>query len=162
MAGDIRIGQGYDVHRFIEGRPLILGGVTIPHEYGLQGHSDADALLHSITDALLGAIADGDIGKHFPDTDPEWKGADSAKLLEAVHQRLAAAGWSIVNIDATVVTEAPKLAPYINPMRERIAAILHLSSDRVSLKATTSEKLGFIGKGEGLAAQSVVLITKSS
>jgi 2-C-methyl-D-erythritol 2,4-cyclodiphosphate synthase len=147
-----RIGEGWDVHRLVEGRPLVLGGVTVPHTQGLLGHSDADALAHAITDALLGAAGLGDIGRHFPDTDPAYAGADSMRLLEAAHQRVVAAGWRIGNIDATVVAQAPKLAPHIPAMRERLAAVLGLPPDRVNVKAKTAEKLGPVGAGEAMEA----------
>ncbi|MBL8361691.1 MAG: 2-C-methyl-D-erythritol 2,4-cyclodiphosphate synthase [Rubrivivax sp.] len=153
-----RIGEGWDVHRLVEGRPLVLGGVTVPHTQGLLGHSDADALAHAITDALLGAAGLGDIGRHFPDTDPAYAGADSMRLLEAAHQRVVAAGWRIGNIDATVVAQAPKLAPHIPAMRERLAAVLGLPPDRVNVKAKTAEKLGPVGAGEAMEARAVCLL----
>lgn len=151
----IRVGFGYDVHQFAEGRKLWLGGVEIPHEKGLIGHSDADVLLHSITDALLGAVAKGDIGSHFPDTDPAWKDADSAELLKSVWYEIRSEGWDLGNIDATVVTERPKLRPFIDQIRERIAQILGVDSGLVSVKATTNEKMGFTGREEGIATYSV-------
>lgn len=154
----MRIGQGYDVHRFAEGRKLILGGVEIPYEMGLDGHSDADVLVHAIMDALLGAAAMGDIGLLFPDTDDQYKGADSLKLLEEVGARLRKAGYEIGNIDATVVAQAPKLRPYIDAMRANISRTLGLEIGAVSVKATTEEKLGFTGRKEGIAAQAAVLI----
>lgn len=160
MIIDIRVGYGYDVHQFADNRDLILGGIAIPHPVGLLGHSDADVLLHAITDALLGALALGDIGTHFPDTDPTWKGADSAELLRASYQLVTGKGYSVSNIDATVVAEAPKLKPYIPEMSQRIADILRIPSDRVSLKATTSEKMGFVGRKEGIAAMATVLVYK--
>lgn len=153
-----RIGEGWDVHRLVEGRPLILGGVTVPHTHGLLGHSDADALAHAITDALLGAAGLGDIGRHFPDTDPAYAGADSMRLLEGAHQRVVAAGWRIGNIDATVVAQAPKLAPHIPAMRERLAAVLGLPADRINVKAKTAEKLGPVGAGEAMEARAVCLL----
>ena len=156
----MRIGHGYDVHKLVEGRPLILGGVTIPFEKGLLGHSDADVLLHAISDALLGAAALGDIGHLFPDTDDRWKGADSLKLLEEVVRVLADQGYQIENIDATLLAQRPKLAPYIPAMRENLAAALGISAEDVSVKATTEEKLGFTGTGEGMACHAVALLGK--
>jgi 2-C-methyl-D-erythritol 2,4-cyclodiphosphate synthase len=153
-----RIGQGFDVHQLGEGVPLIIGGVTIPYEKGLIGHSDADVLLHTIADACLGAIGEGDIGRHFPDTDPAYKGADSAKLLEHVWQLVESKGYKLGNIDCTIIAQMPKMAPYIGSMRERIASLLQSTPDRVNVKATTTEKLGFTGRGEGIAAQAVVLL----
>lgn len=153
-----RIGHGYDVHRLVEGRRLILGGVDIAWERGLLGHSDADVLVHAVMDALLGAAALGDIGKLFPDTDPEYAGADSLKLLAEVMRRLRAAGFEVSNIDATVVAQRPKLAPHIDAMRENIARAAALASSQVSVKATTEEKLGFTGEGLGIAAHAVALI----
>lgn len=155
-----RIGQGYDVHRLTEGRKLILGGVTLEYEKGLLGHSDADVLTHAIMDALLGAAAFGDIGKMFPDTDEKWRGANSLKLATAVAVRLRENGYGIVNIDSTVVAQKPKLSPYIDEMRKNIADALGISADRVSVKATTEEKLGFTGNGEGISAQAIALIEK--
>ena len=154
----MRIGHGYDVHRLVEGRRLVLGGVTIPYEKGLLGHSDADVLLHAVADALLGAAALGDIGQHFPDTDPRYKGADSLRLLHAVGDLLHKEGYTIGNIDATVLCQAPKLAPHIPAMRQNIARVLDLPADAVSVKATTEEKLGFTGAGQGIAAHAVALI----
>lgn len=154
-----RIGHGYDVHRLVEGRPLILGGVTIPWEKGLLGHSDADVLAHAVADALLGAAALGDIGCLFPDTDPQYKGADSLKLLSEVVRVLREAGYAPVNIDATVLAQAPKLKPYIPQMREKLAAACGMTASSVSVKATTEEGLGFTGTGEGMAAHAVCLIT---
>lgn len=156
----IRVGYGYDVHRLVEGRKLILGGVDIPFEKGLLGHSDADVLLHAVTDALFGAAALGDIGSHFPDTDPQYKGADSLKLLEACGHELAEHGWRIGNIDATIVAQRPKLLPFVPQMRENIARVLHISVDQVSLKGKTEEGLGFTGTGEGMAVHAVCLIEK--
>ena len=153
-----RIGHGYDVHRLVEGRRLILGGVDIAWERGLLGHSDADVLVHAVMDALLGAAALGDIGKLFPDTDPEYAGADSLKLLAEVMRKLRAAGFEVSNIDATVVAQRPKLAPHIDAMRENIARAAALASSQVSVKATTEEKLGFTGEGLGIAAHAVALI----
>ncbi len=154
----IRIGHGYDVHRLTEGRRLILGGVQIEHEKGLLGHSDADVLLHAISDALLGAAALGDIGKLFPDTDKKYEGADSLILLSRVATRLSCAGYKIVNVDSTVLAQAPKLAPHIQKMRENIARVLSLPIDAVSVKATTEEGLGFTGERLGIAAHAVCLI----
>ena len=156
----VRIGHGYDVHRLTEGRRLILGGVEIPYALGLDGHSDADVLVHAVMDALLGALALGDIGQHFPDTDPAYAGADSCVLLAHVGALLAREGWQVGNIDATVLAQRPKLAPYIPAMRQRIAAALGIEPGQVSVKATTEEGLGFTGSGEGIAAHAVVLLEK--
>ena len=161
MMNDIRIGHGYDVHRLVSDRRLILGGVDIPHETGLLGHSDADVLLHAISDALLGALALGDIGKHFPDTDPQYKGADSARLLSAVAALVREEGWEIGNVDATVLAQAPKLAPHIPAMRRNIAGALDIDVERVSVKATTEEHLGFTGEKLGIAAHAVCLVFRS-
>ncbi len=158
MIRDIRTGHGYDVHRLVPERKLILGGVTIPHETGLLGHSDADVLLHAISDSLLGALALGDIGKHFPDTDPRYAGADSRMLLAAVADMIREKGWQIGNIDATVLAQAPKLAPHIQTMRKNIAETLSIDVDRVSVKATTEEHLGFTGEKLGIAAHAVCLL----
>lgn len=154
----MRIGHGYDVHKLTEGRKLIMGGVEIPYEKGLLGHSDADVLTHAVMDSLLGAAALGDIGKHFPDNDPEYKGADSIKLLECVVKILDEQGYKICNIDSTVVAQAPKLAPFIQQMRENIAKACKLDLSCVSIKATTEEKLGFTGEGKGISATAVCLI----
>ncbi len=154
----MRIGHGYDVHRLVEGRDLILGGVKIEFEKGLDGHSDADVLLHAVSDALLGAAGLGDIGKHFPDTDPQYKGADSLKLLEVVGQRVAAAGYRVSNIDVTMIAQRPKLRPYIETMEMNIASVLGIAPDRVNVKATTEEKLGFTGDGSGMACHAVCLL----
>lgn len=154
----IRVGFGYDVHRLTPGRPLILGGVTIPHESGLDGHSDADVLLHTIADALLGAAALGDIGVLFPDTDEAWRGADSKELLRIVGERVAEAGYRINNIDATVAMQRPKLRPHIDAMRAHIAEALELEVGQVSVKATTTERLGFVGTEDGAAAYATCLI----
>jgi len=154
----MRIGHGYDVHRLTPGRKLILGGVEIPHPTGLLGHSDADVLTHAVMDALLGAAALGDIGHLFPDSDPAYAGADSLKLAAAVREKLQAAGWRIVNVDATVVAEKPKLAPYIPAMRQKLADALQITKDAVSVKATTEEGLGFTGTEQGMAAHAVCLI----
>lgn len=155
---NIRIGQGYDVHQLVEGRPLILGGVVIPFEKGLLGHSDADALLHAITDALLGAAALGDIGSHFPDTAVEFKNADSRVLLRAAYQAVQAAGWRVLNVDSTIIAQQPKLAPYIASMRINIAADLGLAETAVNIKGKTNEKLGYLGRMEGIEAQAAVLL----
>lgn len=155
----MRVGTGYDVHQLIEGRKCIIGGVEIPYEKGLLGHSDADVLLHAIMDALLGAAALGDIGKWFPDTDPKWQGADSLKLTKRVGEILAGHGFLIENIDATIIAQAPKMRPHIDRMRENIAGALGLEIDQVSVKATTEEHLGFTGRGEGISAQAVCLLT---
>lgn len=154
----MRIGSGYDVHRLVPGRPLILGGERIPHPRGLEGHSDADALLHAVSDALLGAAALGDLGTHFPDTDSQYAGADSGGLLREVVRRVAERGWAPVNVDCTVIAQAPRLAPHIPAMRSRLAELLGLPLDAVSVKATTPEKMGPLGREEGIAAQAVVLI----
>ncbi len=158
----MRIGQGYDVHRLVEGRDLILGGVKIPYEKGLLGHSDADVLLHAVMDALLGAAALGDIGQHFPDTDPEYKGISSMELLRRVGALLEEQGFIIENIDATVIAQKPKLLPYRPQMAEHIAEALGLSVSRVSVKATTEEGLGFTGRGEGIACQAITLLSQMS
>jgi 2-C-methyl-D-erythritol 2,4-cyclodiphosphate synthase len=156
-----RIGQGWDVHRITEGRPLILGGVTISASFGLDGHSDADILCHAITDAILGALALGDIGMHFPDTDPQWKGADSLILLRHALGLANAKGWSIANVDATVILERPKLKDYRLLIREKLAATLDLSVDQVSVKFKTAEKVGPVGEGRSAEAQAVVLLTSA-
>lgn len=154
----MRVGQGYDVHRLVEGRKLILGGVEIPYELGLLGHSDADVLTHAVMDALLGACALGDIGRLFPDKDPAYSGADSLKLLDRVVELLEEKGFRVGNVDVTVVAQAPKLAPYVEEMRRKLAGGLKVTVDRVSVKATTEEGLGFSGRGEGIAAQAVCLV----
>lgn len=154
----MRIGTGYDVHQLAEGRACIIGGVAIPYEKGLLGHSDADVLLHAIMDALLGAAALGDIGKWFPDTDPKWEGADSRKLLARVGEILEEHHYLIENIDSTIIAQAPKMGPHIDAMRENIAEALHIEKDQVSVKATTEEHLGFTGRGEGIAAEAVCLL----
>ncbi|HEQ60302.1 MAG TPA: 2-C-methyl-D-erythritol 2,4-cyclodiphosphate synthase [Firmicutes bacterium] len=156
-----RIGQGYDVHRLVPQRRLILGGVEIDHERGLLGHSDADVLLHAICDAILGALGEGDIGRHFPDTDPAYRGISSLKLLREVMALAEGAGYAVGNIDATVIAQAPRLAPHIRAMVENIAAACHTEVERVNIKATTTEELGFAGRREGIAAQAVVLLQKS-
>ena len=155
---NMRIGNGFDVHRLVEGRPLMLGGVNIPFDRGLLGHSDADVLLHAIADALLGALALGDIGKHFPDTDPAYKDADSGKLLARVLKMAADRGYRVGNVDTIVFAQAPKIAPYAEDMRKRIAGLLGIGPEQVSVKATTTEKLGTIGRGEGIASSAVILL----
>lgn len=157
----MRIGHGYDVHRLVEGRRCIIGGVDIPHEKGLLGHSDADVLLHAIMDAVLGAMAAGDIGKLFPDNDPTYKGADSLVLTRRVAEVMVERGYRLGNVDATVIAQAPKLAPHIPAMREKIASAFGVEVDRVSVKATTEEKLGFTGSGEGIAAHAVCLLEEA-
>ncbi len=159
---NIRIGQGFDVHPLVPGRKLILGGVTIPFASGLHGHSDADVLLHAITDALLGAAGLGDIGRHFPDTDACWAGADSRVLLRQVVGTVREAGWQVGNVDATVVAQAPRIAPYVVSMQANIAADLQIEANRVNIKGKTSERLGFTGRGEGIAAQAVALLTRTN
>ena len=156
-----RVGFGYDVHRLTEGRDLWLGGVLIPHHVGAQGHSDADALLHAVCDALLGAVALGDIGKHFPDTDPRWKGADSKKLLAAVVALLHEAGWRVGNVDCTLVLERPKIMPHVPAMRAVMAPLLGVDEDAVSIKATTNETMGFVGREEGVCAHAVALVHRA-
>ncbi|HEV8502657.1 MAG TPA: 2-C-methyl-D-erythritol 2,4-cyclodiphosphate synthase [Casimicrobiaceae bacterium] len=153
-----RIGNGFDVHAFATGRALVVGGVTIPHDRGLDGHSDADVLLHAIADALLGALALGDIGMHFPDSDPQWRGADSRSLLRHVVTLVNARGYVAANVDATLIAQAPRFAPHVEAMRRNIALDVGCEIDRVSVKATTTERLGFTGRGEGIAAQAVVLL----
>lgn len=157
---NIRIGSGFDVHRLVEGRKCIICGVDIPHTRGLLGHSDADVALHALSDALLGAAALGDIGHLFPDTAPEWEGADSRRLLRLVVEVLAREGWAPGNVDLTVIAQEPRMAPYIDQMRANIAADLSLPADAVSVKATTTERLGYTGRGEGIAAQAVALIVR--
>lgn len=157
----IRVGQGFDVHQLVEGRDCIIGGVKIPYEKGLLGHSDADVLLHAISDAVLGALALGDIGKHFPDTDPAFKGADSVKLLEHVWAMAKERGYKLGNADATIIAQAPKMAPHIPAMAEVIARTLEADVSQVNVKATTSERLGFTGRGEGIAAQAIVCLVQS-
>ncbi len=158
---NIRIGEGWDVHALVEGRPLVLGGITVPHDKGLLGHSDADALLHAITDALLGAAGLGDIGRHFPDTDEKFRGADSASLLAEAARRVREQGWQIINLDSTVIAQAPRLAPHIDAMRQRIAKVLGLSPGVVNVKAKTAEKLGPVGEGRSIEARAVVLLSAS-
>lgn len=157
----VRIGNGYDIHQLSVGRPLILGGVKIPHELGLLGHSDADVLTHAIMDAMLGALSLGDIGYYFPPTDPKWAGADSLVLLSKVHQLVHDQGWQVGNIDSVVVAERPKLKPHISTMRDRLAGVLELKPDQIGIKATTNEKLGPVGREEGIAAYAVVLLVTS-
>ncbi|PKO52140.1 MAG: 2-C-methyl-D-erythritol 2,4-cyclodiphosphate synthase [Betaproteobacteria bacterium HGW-Betaproteobacteria-21] len=161
MTVPFRIGQGFDVHALVAGRPLIVGGVTIPHERGLLGHSDADVLLHALTDAVLGAAALGDIGRLFPDTDPQHAGADSRVLLRIAFERVKAAGWQVVNVDATVICKAPKILPHAPAMVANIAADLEMDPATVNIKGKTTEKLGFTGRGEGIAAQVVVLLARA-
>src|SRR5450830_982436 len=160
MTFPFRIGQGYDCHALVTGRKLIIGGVDIPHKTGLLGHSDADVLLHAITDALFGAAGLGDIGRHFPDTDSRFKGADSRALLREAVQRVAAAGYAIGNLDATIIAQAPKMAPHIPQMTAHIAADLDIAIEQVNVKAKTNEKLGYLGREEGIAAEAVVLVYK--
>jgi 2-C-methyl-D-erythritol 2,4-cyclodiphosphate synthase len=155
----MRIGQGFDVHALVAGRKLVIGGVDIAYEKGLDGHSDADVLLHALCDALLGAAALGDIGRHFPDTDARYKNADSRLLLREVHRLVQEAGYRVVNIDATIIAQAPKMAPHLPSMVTNIAADLGLSRDQVNVKATTTERLGYTGRGEGIAAEAVVLLS---
>ena len=157
---NIRIGEGWDIHALVDGRKLILGGVEIPHDKGLLGHSDADALLHAIADALLGAAGLGDIGTHFPDTDAQFKGADSSVLLAEAARRVRATGWDIGNVDSTVIAQAPKLAPYKVAMKERIAAVLGIAADCVNVKAKTAEKMGPVGEGKAMEARAIVLLFK--
>ena len=154
----IRIGQSSDIHQLVEGRDLILGGVKIEHTKGLLGHSDADALLHAIAEAILGSVALGDLGKHFPDTDPKWKGADSMRILEGCNDLLHKKGYHVVNVDSLVMIERPKMAPHIQQMRLNIANALHVDVDFVNVKATRGEKMGFVGREEGILAQAVVLV----
>ena len=157
----IRIGEGWDTHALVEGRSLVLGGVTVPHTHGLAGHSDADALAHAITDALLGAAALGDIGRHFPDTDARFEGADSLALLAEAARRVRAAGYAIGNVDSTIVAQAPKMAPHVGAMRERLAAALGIAYEQVNVKAKTAEKMGPVGRGESIEARAVCLIARA-
>lgn len=159
---NIRIGEGWDIHALVEGRKLMLGGVEIPHDKGLLGHSDADALLHAITDALLGAAGLGDIGTHFPDTDAQFKGADSSVLLAEAARRVRATGWDIGNVDSTVIAQAPKLAPHKPAMKERIAQVLGIAADCVNVKAKTAEKMGPVGEGKAMEARAIVLLFKGA
>lgn len=156
----MRVGLGYDVHKLVEGRKLIIGGVNVPHEKGLLGHSDADVLIHAVMDSILGALALGDIGKHFPDTDEKYKGADSMKLLEFVYNLINEKGYDIGNIDCTIIAQSPKMAPHIQNMRANIAKALNTSIENINVKATTEEGLGFTGAKEGIAAQSICLLVK--
>jgi 2-C-methyl-D-erythritol 2,4-cyclodiphosphate synthase len=157
---DMRVGEGWDIHALVSGRPLVLGGVTIPHTHGLDGHSDADALAHAITDALLGAAGLGDIGRHFPDTDAAFRGADSLVLLAEAARRVRDAGWQVANVDSTIVAQAPKMAPHIPTMRERIAAALQLEPAQVNVKAKTAEQMGPVGEGRAIEARAVCLLTR--
>ena len=157
----IRVGNGYDVHRLVEGRKLILGGVDVPHSMGLAGHSDADALVHALCDALLGALGAGDIGKYFPDTDPKWKGISSLHLLKEVMRMCREKGFELANADSVIVSQKPKLAPYILEMKKNIASILDVETDQINIKATTTEKLGFAGREEGISAYAVALLVKN-
>ncbi len=159
---NMRIGEGWDVHALVTGRPLVIGGVTIPFEKGLLGHSDADVLLHAITDALLGAAGLGDIGRHFPDTDERFRGADSAVLLAEAARRVAEQGWAIVNLDSTVIAQAPKLAPHIEAMRQRIAQVLQVQATQINVKAKTAEKMGPVGEGRSIEARAVVLLAATT
>ncbi|QTC01341.1 2-C-methyl-D-erythritol 2,4-cyclodiphosphate synthase [Alcaligenes sp. SORT26] len=161
MSMPIRVGQGFDVHVLCEGRPLILGGVTIPHTHGLMGHSDADALLHAITDAILGAAGLGDIGRHFPDTDPQYKGADSRVLLRHAYEQVRAAGWLVGNVDATIHAQKPKIAPHAPDMVANIEADLHLEPGSVNVKGKTNEAIGFVGRQEGIAVTTVALLYRA-
>ncbi|MCZ8540947.1 2-C-methyl-D-erythritol 2,4-cyclodiphosphate synthase [Paenisporosarcina quisquiliarum] len=156
----MRIGQGFDVHEFADNRPLIIGGIEIPYERGLIGHSDADVLLHTITDAALGAIGEGDIGRHFPDTDPDFKDADSAKLLEHIWKLVDAKGYKLGNIDCTIIAQKPKMSPYIETIRTRVAELLQADVSQVNVKATTTERLGFTGREEGIASMATILLLK--
>ncbi len=158
---NLRVGQGFDIHALVENRPLIIGGVTIPHTHGLLGHSDADVLLHAVTDAILGAAGLGDIGRHFPDTDEQYKGADSRVLLRTALDMVKRQGWEIINLDATIHAQAPKIGPHAPAMIENLAADLQLSADRINIKAKTNEGLGHLGRKEGIAANVVVLIYQS-
>jgi 2-C-methyl-D-erythritol 2,4-cyclodiphosphate synthase len=158
MTTTIRIGEGWDTHALVAGRPLVLGGVTIPHTHGLAGHSDADALAHAITDALFGAAALGDIGRHFPDTDPVFRGADSMGLLAEAVRRVRAAGWVVGNVDATIVAQAPKMAPHIDAMRARLASVLGVAEAQVNVKAKTAERMGPVGEGRAIEARAVCLL----
>jgi 2-C-methyl-D-erythritol 2,4-cyclodiphosphate synthase len=157
-----RVGEGWDIHALVMGRPLVLGGVQIPHTHGLSGHSDADALLHAMTDAILGAAGLGDIGQHFPDTDPQFKGADSLALLVEAYRRVKVGGWQLVNVDATIVAQSPKMAPHIPVMRQRIAQALGLDAQDVNIKAKTAERMGPVGEGFAIEARAVCLLTKST
>lgn len=162
MASNLRIGHGYDVHRLVEGRRCIIGGVDIPHDKGLLGHSDADVLAHALADAILGACRGGDIGKLFPDTDPEWEGADSMKLLAAVAAKVREEGYQIIDVDSVIAAQAPKMAPHRQQMRENLAAAMGIAVDNVGVKATTTEHLGFEGRQEGISATAVALLARCS
>ena len=159
---DLRIGNGYDLHQLVEGRPLILGGITLEHSLGLLGHSDADVLTHAIMDAMLGALSLGDIGHYFPPSDPQWAGADSLVLLEQVNQLIRERGWKISNIDSVIVAERPKLKPHIGAMRDRLAEVLKLDPDQIGIKATTNEKLGPVGEEKAIVSYAVALLHKSN
>lgn len=159
---NLRIGQGIDVHRFAQGRDLIIGGIKIPYELGLEGHSDADVLLHALTDAILGAAGEGDIGTWFPDTDSQWKGASSIMLLERVWANLKEKGWRVINVDSTIIAQAPKLAPYISSMKEIIARVLEIEASACGIKATTSERLGYEGRKEGITAHAIALLCRET
>ena len=161
MKPSFRIGQGYDVHALVSGRPLILGGVTIPHDQGLLGHSDADVLLHAVTDAILGAAGLGDIGRMFPDSDEQWRGADSRALLRGAMSAVKSAGWQVGNVDATVIAQAPRIAGHVAAMRVNIAADLGIDITQVNIKGKTTERLGFAGRGEGMAAEAVALLVRA-
>lgn len=158
----LRIGNGYDMHRLVSGRPLILGGVTIPHHLGLDGHSDADVLTHAIMDAMLGALSLGDIGHYFPPSDPKWKGADSLVLLDQVNQLILDKGWTVGNIDTVLIAERPKLKPHLSQMRDRLATVLMLDPEQVGIKATTNERLGPTGREEGIASYAVILLSNAA
>ncbi|MCD7988721.1 MAG: 2-C-methyl-D-erythritol 2,4-cyclodiphosphate synthase [Klebsiella quasipneumoniae] len=160
MATNLRIGQGYDLHQTDPAKPLILGGVRIPSDFGLKGHSDADVLLHAVTDALFGAASLGDIGRHFPDTDPKYRGADSGELLKTAVRLVREKGYGLVNVDCTVIAQKPKLAPHMNEINANLARLLGLPADRVNVKAKTNEKLGYLGRSEGIEAQAVALLEK--
>lgn len=160
MLDKLRIGLGYDVHAFETGRPLVLGGLEIPSDAGLKGHSDADCLIHAVVDSILGAMRDGDIGKHFPSSEPRWKGAPSTEFLKWTKDRLRARGSKLISLDAVIITQKPKISPYIDSMRGQMAEILEISVDQIGLKATTTDHLGFEGRGEGLAVQAVCLLTE--
>ena len=157
---DLRVGEGWDTHALVPGRPLILGGVTIPHSHGLLGHSDADALMHAVTDAVVGAAGLGDIGRHFPDTDAAFRGADSGRLLAEAVRRVGEAGWDVVNVDTTIVAQAPKMAPHVSAMRERLAMALGIPVERVNVKAKTAEKMGPVGRGESIETRAVALLAR--
>jgi len=157
----MRIGQSIDIHQLVEGRPLVLGGVTIPYERGLKGHSDADVLLHAIIESIIGALGQGDIGKHFPDTDPAYKGISSMVLLERTYDLMTQCGYHVGNIDSIIMTEQPKMAPHIPQMRENVARVLHCDVSQINIKATRGEKMGFVGRGEGIVSQAVCLLEEN-